>query len=159
MITSNARLDLDVFQFLILNFLISQIDDDSQSAQTGVAATTKLLVDMVGIQLKEALSPSHRLSSSLRRENVCATLRKEFIAELPVLLAGLPFTSDALFGKAFSKSIKKLTKKVRDKNTLDSELKPLSALRDKAKQGRKATSGRNNPGSAPANKEGGATGS
>ena len=34
------------FQFLLLNFLISQINDDSQSEPTGVAATAKLLVDI-----------------------------------------------------------------------------------------------------------------
>ena len=108
-------------------------------------------------QPQQSCRLSHRLAS-LRREKVYTTVWKEFIAELPVLLAGLPYTSDALFGKAFSKSVKKLAKKVRDKNTLVSELKPLSALHGKAKQGRKATSGRNNPGSAQANK-GGTTGS
>lgn len=107
-----SQLRLEVFSFLFINLLIDQLIDDSEAASSWVAAVANLLVVMTGRQLKESMDISHRISV-LRRENVYGTLRKEFISELPNLLAGLSFTSEALFGNAFSKSVKKQALRVR----------------------------------------------
>ena len=137
----------------MLNLFVAQMEDDSQSEPAGFAAIARLLVDMVGANLNGLLSLLPCLSV-LRRENVCATLRREFVTELPTLLNDLPNTSEALFGKGFSKSVKKLAKKVKDKKTLDSELKPLSAFRG-GKQSKKAAPKHTSSGFASSNRGGG----
>ncbi len=131
---------LSAFQLTIVNYLLTIIEkDDSPS---GVAATANLVNDITVQQLKSALSLSMR-SVTLRRENVLANLNKVYVNALPSDLRKLPFAEDSLFGSAFSKTIRSLAKKIKDKKSLEVNLKPLTAFKKKAKSANYSRKGQN----------------
>ena len=121
---------LSAFQLTIVNYLLTIIDkDDSPS---GVSATANLVNDITVQQLKSALSLSLR-TVTLRRENVLTHLNKAYVNELPSDLRKLPFVEDAVFGSAFSKTIRSLAKNLIDKIALQVNLKPLSSYKKKSR--------------------------
>ncbi len=120
------------FQLTIVNYLLTTVDTETDDSPTSVAAIATLVNDMTAQQLKAALSLSMR-TVTLRRENILAYLRRVYVNELPSDLRKLPFSEEFLFGSAFGKTVRSLAKKLKDKKSLQVNLKPLSSSKKKPK--------------------------
>ena len=122
---------LSAFQVLFLNHLLDVMDLSQDADQVaGPSATARLVVDMAGQQLRSGMALSFR-TVSLRRVNACAYFREEFGKDLSSDLAELEFSDKHVFGGEFAKIVRKLAKKIRDKQTLESDLAAIP--RGKAK--------------------------
>jgi len=106
---------------MFLNHLLDFIDLTQDDDLAGPAATAQLVVDMAGQQVRNCLAMSFR-TVSLRRENACAYFREEFGKDLSSDLSALKFSDKHVFGGEFAKTVRKLAKKIRDKQTLESDL-------------------------------------
>ncbi len=118
---------LSAFQFTLVNFLMDTLSlEETEDVHTDPTATANLVADIVGQQLRGLFALSHR-TVSLRRENACASLRKDYVGDLPEDLEKLPFSDSHVFGSAFRETVRKLAKVMRDRRTLELELKPLAS--------------------------------
>jgi len=114
---------LSAFQLTMINYLLTMIEDDDSDA--GMMATTTLVNDITVQQVKSTMQLSKHMTA-LRRENVIAFLRKEYVDEVPANLIKLPYVEESVFGGSFGKTIRSLAKKKRDQSSLESDLRPLS---------------------------------
>ena len=115
---------LSAFQLTITNYLLARLEDDGED--TGVMAVSTLVNDITAQQLKSSMQLSKHMTT-LRRENVMAFLRREYVDEVSSDLRKLPYTEGYVFGGSFGKTIRSLAKKKRDQKSLESDLKPLSS--------------------------------
>jgi len=123
---------LSSFQLTIANYLLTIMDVENDDSPSGLKATATLVNDLAAQQLKAALALSMR-TVTLRRENVQAFLRKVYVNELTSDLRKLAFSEEFLFGSQFGKTVRSLAKKLKDKKSLQVNLKPLASSRGRAK--------------------------